>query len=90
MIRFKGGKISFRYKERPFDEPRYGVRSARVIEAIVSIGETFYVGEACCHPYLDNFCKEFGRKLALTRAIAQLDRHPYRTTIWKAYHGRNE
>jgi hypothetical protein len=33
----------------------------------------------------DNFCKSLGRKLALERAIQELDK-PVRKTIWAAFH----
>ncbi len=43
-------------------------------------------GKSFCHP-LDNFNKEFGRKTALSRAIANLPRAD-RMRIWSAYNNR--
>lgn len=43
-------------------------------------------GESNCHPS-DNFCKETGRKIALERAVARLDRDT-RREIWRLYFDR--
>ena len=44
------------------------------------------VGRSWCHRN-DQFSKETGRKLALTRALMSYDRG-FRTAAWKAYLGR--
>lgn len=56
---------------------------------IVSLGEDLrnvYVGRAACHD-LDMPVKAIGRKIALARAIKDLDRAT-RTQIWKHYHSK--
>lgn len=90
MIRFQineeKGKISFKYGTV---EDQLWRGKHRVIEAHVSLDETStntHVGSAICHQN-DNFCKDTGRKMALTRAIVDLPRH-LRRTIWAAYHNR--
>ena len=40
-------------------------------------------GVANVHPH-DNYCKEKGRKIALSRAISDWDK-PYRTQVWDEY-----
>ena len=37
----------------------------------------------------DNFCKETGRKIALTRALRCFDDKEFRTAIWNAYFHRD-
>ena len=46
-------------------------------------GEEVTSGTANVHPK-DNFCKEKGRQIALTRAMATWDK-PYRTQVWEEY-----
>lgn len=41
---------------------------------------------ASCHPK-DQFCKEIGRKLALTKTIQEFSRD-FRTKVWDAYFKR--
>lgn len=53
-----------------------------VLNGSTSIGN----GESYCHPS-DNFCKETGRKIALERAVARLDRET-RREIWRLYFDR--
>jgi hypothetical protein len=48
------------------------------------------VGYSYCHEQ-DQFVKEVGRKIALTRALEDMGAdQPTRTLFWKAYFGRKE
>ncbi len=57
-------------------------------ELIDAEGKGAALGVAACHPK-DNFCRETGRKLALTRAIAGFDK-AHRAAIWAVYLHRGD
>lgn len=46
-------------------------------------GKIVTYGVANVHPY-DNFCKETGRKIALSRAISTWEKE-YKTLVWDEY-----
>lgn len=58
------------------------VYRCQVFTGVLMIGE----GRSHCHP-TDNFCKETGRKIALERAVARLDKDT-RREIWRLYFDR--
>lgn len=48
-------------------------------------------GSARCNSKYDNYCKETGRKLSLTRALESAPStwtREKRSQVWKVYHGR--
>ena len=47
------------------------------------VGDQVVYGVSNVHPQ-DNFCKEKGRKIALSRAISKWDKS-YRTQVWNEY-----
>ncbi len=48
-------------------------------------GERIYYGETALHPK-DNYCKEFGRKLALKRVLQTMGiSKEHRTLVWRKY-----
>lgn len=47
----------------------------------------YFIGWAYLHPK-DNFCKETGRKISLSKAIQGWSR-AHRSVVWAAYHGRS-
>ncbi len=67
---------------------RYDPLSPTVTDAFLldEAGVVFAGGRAWCHEN-DNFCKETGRKLALTRAVKDLPKEQ-RKAVWEAYLNR--
>ncbi len=67
---------------------RYDALSPTVTDAFLldEAGVVLTGGRAWCHEK-DNFCKETGRKLALTRAIKDLPKEQ-RKLVWGAYLNR--
>ncbi len=80
-----------------FKHERYGCSRATTCSLMkdVSVGHGLLrtrvsFGLAQCHTG-DNYCKETGRKIALTRALASAGfSKPLRTQVWKAYFARKE
>jgi len=76
----KLGKYKFEFKYwKPED-----FENLKTVTTICVFGEDHYM--TSCSPK-DNFCKETGRKISLTRAIAHLPKEE-RTQIWKDYFNR--
>ncbi len=76
------GRLGFRHSA-PGDTPR-------TTSAMLDVGGGAYIwGWATCSPE-DNFEKEKGRKIALTRLARVFDRKEDRRAIWQAYLGRKE
>lgn len=74
--RVSGSKLSKKIEETPIE---------RATTCIVfnEFEEEVTHGVANVHPS-DNFCKEKGRKIALSRAIASWDKN-YREQVWNEY-----
>ncbi len=77
-------EITFNYGS--IDSSRFGMDelTRRVSKAYLYMdSQLINNGQAICHPD-DRFSKKFGRKLALTKAIRDLDKST-RSAIWKKY-----
>ncbi len=84
-------KIVFGYEEtvRPISLAMVGsVHRGVTCELIDAEGKGVALGASLCHPK-DNFCRETGRKLALTRAITGFNK-AQRAAIWAVYLHRRD
>lgn len=59
------------------------VERGTVCRVFNEVGDQVTYGVSNVHPQ-DNFCKEKGRKIALSRAISKWDKS-YRTQVWNKY-----
>ena len=59
------------------------VERGTVCRIFNEVGDQVTYGVSNVHPQ-DNFCKEKGRKIALSRAISKWDKS-YRTQVWNEY-----
>ena len=59
------------------------VERGTVCRVFNEVGDQVTYGVSNVHPQ-DNFCKEKGRKIALSRAISKWDKS-YRTQVWDEY-----
>ena len=59
------------------------VERGTVCRVFNEVGDQVTYGVSNVHPQ-DNFCKEKGRKIALSRAISKWDKS-YRTQVWNEY-----
>ena len=59
------------------------VERGTVCRVLNEAGDQVTYGVSNVHPK-DNFCKEKGRKIALSRAISKWDKS-YRTQVWNEY-----
>lgn len=77
MFQVDDYKVEFRYTN-------WG-DGTKSTECFITKGNDTKEGFAICDPS-DNFCKNTGRKLALTRALKSLDvNYELRTRFWDAY-----
>ena len=59
------------------------VERGTVCRIFNEVGDQVTYGVSNVHPQ-DNFCKEKGRKIALSRAVSKWDKS-YRTQVWNEY-----
>ena len=59
------------------------VERGTVCRVFNEVGDQVTYGVSNVHPQ-DNFCKEKGRKIALSRAISKWDKY-YREQVWNEY-----
>ena len=77
-INIDGRDYSFKFQHNTTGEER-----GTVCRIFNEVGEQVVYGVSNVHPQ-DNFCKEKGRKIALSRAIKSWDK-AYREQVWNEY-----
>ena len=77
-INIDGRNYSFKFMHNTS-----GLERGTVCSVFNEEGAQVTYGVANVHPH-DNYCKEKGRKIALSRAISDWDK-PYRTQVWDEY-----
>lgn len=77
-IKIDGRDYSFKFMHNTIGEER-----GTVCRVFNEAGDQVTYGVSNVHPQ-DNFCKEKGRKIALSRAISKWDKS-YRTQVWNEY-----
>ena len=77
-INIDGRNYSFKFQHHTS-----GIERGTVCRVYNEDGVQVTSGVANVHPH-DNYCKEKGRKIALSRAISDWDK-PYRTQVWDEY-----
>ena len=77
-INIDGRGYSFKFQHHTS-----GIERGTVCRVYNEEGVQVTQGVANVHPH-DNYCKEKGRKIALSRAISDWDK-PYRTQVWDEY-----
>lgn len=90
LRRPNGDGFYFRYFTLAASETtglRRGAENRPVVEVRLDYGGSRVVGRACCSP-LDEWSPEVGRKIALSRALAQIPR-PARRPFWSLYFARS-
>jgi len=94
----QGSSVNMRFqhavyqREIPMSKQMIGSRACICNLKLVHPDESeeLYIGIAKCHEN-DNYCRETGRKISLTRAMqnSTLSKHE-RRLVWEAYLGRKE
>ena len=77
-INIDGRDYSFKFQHNTTGEER-----GTVCRIFNEVGDQVTYGVSNVHPQ-DNFCKEKGRKIALSRAIKSWDK-AYREQVWNEY-----
>ena len=77
-INIDGRDYSFKFQHNTTGEER-----GTVCRVFNEVEDQVIYGVSNVHPQ-DNFCKEKGRKIALSRAISKWDKS-YRTQVWNEY-----
>ena len=77
-IKIDGRDYSFKFQHNTTGKER-----GTVCRVFNEAGDQVIYGVSNVHPK-DNFCKEKGRKIALSRAIASWDKN-YREQVWNEY-----
>ena len=77
-INIDGRDYSFKFQHNTTGQER-----GTVCRVFNEVGDQVTYGVSNVHPQ-DNFCKEKGRKIALSRAIKTWEKD-YRTQVWNEY-----
>ena len=77
-INIDGRDYSFKFQHHTS-----GIERGTVCRVFNEVGDQVTYGVSNVHPQ-DNFCKEKGRKIALSRAIKTWEKD-YRTQVWEEY-----
>ena len=88
-IKIDGRDYSFKFQHNTgnskgkLEKEDSQVERGTVCRVFNEVGDQVTYGVSNVHPQ-DNFCKEKGRKIALSRAISKWDKS-YRTQVWNEY-----
>jgi len=92
MVYFQYGdheyKISWRYYDSFENHHHYQMKSTVCSLFDLTTGEIWNNLASCSAK--DNFCKETGRKISLTRVLEKFNDKGFRKAAWQSYHSRKQ
>lgn len=93
LVTFHNTKFKVIFSHSQSRTPAFGTTAGntlceiRILDTTKGISTTLYKGRAICQ-IGDQYCKETGRKIALKRALENINNRDMRRAFWQAYHSR--